>query len=363
MNPLRARHTLFAVVLLLCAPALPASADLSHAGRETLAQVLDAATEHRQLRTIIVSHRGKVLHERGYRGHSVAQPTNIKSASKSIMSALVGIALDKGILEGVDQKIAPLLKKDLPRNADPRLAEITIGHLLSMQAGLERTSGANYGRWVSSSNWVRAALSRPFVEEPGGDMLYSTGSTHLLSAILTRLTGRSTLALARDWLGLLPGFSIADWERDPQGIYIGGNQMAMNARSLLAFGELYRTGGKTPDGKTLVPSGWIELSWQPRTRSRFTGDQYGYGWFLREIAGRSVRYAWGFGGQMLYIVPELELTVVMTSDDANPAGRTGYRDDLHELMASIIAAVADDALQGVEQPRPIGLSAPERIRG
>lgn len=361
MNPLRNCHRLFAVALLLSALALAASADLSLAGPEKLAQVLDTATEYRQLQTIIVSHRGKVLHERGYRGRSVADPTNIKSASKSIMSALVGIAIDKGILEGVDQKIAPLLKKDVPRNADPRLNEITIGHLLSMQAGLERTSGANYGRWVSSSNWVRAALSRPFVEEPGGDMLYSTGSTHLLSAILTRLTGRSTLALARDWLGPLPNFSIADWERDPQGIYIGGNQMAMSARSLVAFGELYRNGGKTPDGQILIPADWIKLSWQPRTRSRFTGDQYGYGWFLREIAGRDVRYAWGYGGQMLYIVPELELTVVMTSDDANPAGRTGYRDELHELMASIIAAVADDAFEGVEQP--IGLNAPARTRG
>src|SRR5262245_66603267 len=122
--------------------------------------------------------------------------------------------------------------------------------------------------------------------------------------------------------------------------------MAMSAKSSLAFGELYRNGGKVSDGQTVIPSSWIELSWQPRTRSRFTGDQYGYGWFLREISDRDVRYAWGYGGQMLYVVPELELTVVMTSDDANPAGRTGYRDDLHRLMASIIAVVAGDALQG-----------------
>ena len=209
--------------------------------------------EHGQLRTVIIARRGEILAERGYHGYSVTTPTNIKSASKSIISALVGIAIDKGILAGVDQKIAPLLKQDLPPDPDPRLSEITIGYLLSMQAGLERTSGANYGRWVSSPNWVRAALARPFVDEPGGSMLYSTGSTHLLSAILTRLTGRSTRALARDWLGPLEGFSIAEWERDPQGIYVGGNQMAMSARSLLAFGELYRNGGKTADGRPLVP--------------------------------------------------------------------------------------------------------------
>jgi CubicO group peptidase (beta-lactamase class C family) len=319
---------------------------------EMLSQILDAAMEYGQLRTVTIAQRGEILAERGYRGHSVTSPTNIKSASKSIISALIGIAIDKGVLEGVDQKITPLLKQDLPPDPDPRLAEITIGHLLSMQAGLERTSGANYGRRISSSNWVRAALARPFVDEPGGNMLYSTGSTHLLSAMLTRLTGRSTRALARDWLRSLEGFSIADWERDPQGIYLGGNQMAMSARSLLAFGELYRSGGKTADGRTLISTEWIELSWQPRTRSRFTGDAYGYGWFLREIAGREVRYAWGYGGQMLYIIPELELTVVMTSDDASPAGRTGYRENLHRVMANIIEVVAEMAHERVEQAGP-----------
>ncbi len=316
----------------------------------TLSQVLDAAAEHGQLRTVIVARRGEVIAERGYRGHSPAAPTNIKSASKSVISAMVGIAIDKGVLEGVDQKIAPLLKRDLPVSPDPRLADITIGNLLSMQAGLDRTSGPNYGRWVSSSNWVRAALARPFVDEPGGSMLYSTGSTHLLSAILTRVTGRSTLELARDWLKDLDGFAIANWERDPQGIYLGGNQMAMSPRSLLAFGDLYRNGGRSADGRRIVSAEWIALSWQPRTASRFTGDGYGYGWFLREIAGADARYAWGYGGQMLYVVPELDLTVVMTSDDTSPAGRTGYRERLHQLMARIIEAAVDPSREQSGQP-------------
>ncbi len=303
-----------------------------------LAPILDRAGELPALRTVVVARDGEVLAERGYRGHSPGAPTNIKSASKSVISALVGIAIDRGVLEGPDQKIAPLLKADLPRDGDPRLHDITIGHLLSMQSGLERMSGANYGRWVSSRNWVRTALAAPFVGEPGGGMLYSTGSTHLLSAILTRATGRSTRALADAWLGGLDGFAIGGWDRDPQGVYLGGNQMAMSARSLMAFGELYRTGGVAPDGERLLSRDWIERSWTPRTASVFSGDGYGYGWFLREIGGRAVRYAWGYGGQMLYIVPELGLTVVMTSDENNPSARTGYRDSLHGLLAGVIAA-------------------------
>ncbi|MGQ7792448.1 serine hydrolase domain-containing protein [Faunimonas sp. B44] len=303
----------------------------------TVPEILGRAEALAPLRAVVILKGGEVVAERGYRGRSPAAPTNIKSASKSIVSALVGIAIDKGILEGVDQKIAPLLAGDLPADPDPRLSDVTIGHLLSMQAGLGRTSGANYGRWIASPNWVRAALAEPFVDEPGGAMLYSTGSTHLLSAILTRVAGRSTLALARDWLGDVPGFSIADWERDPQGIYLGGNQMAMSTRSLAAFGELYRNGGRAPDGRQIVPPEWIDRSFELRTHSRFTGDGYGYGWFLREIAGHDVRYAWGYGGQMLYIVPAVGLTVAITSDETAPAGRTGHRDDLHALLAEIMA--------------------------
>lgn len=302
----------------------------------TLDKVLSDASRIEPLKAVIVAHRGFVIGERGYGGSRVDSPANIKSASKSVVSALVGIAIDKGVLQGTDQLVASVLKKELPADADPRLAQLTIGHLLSMQAGLEPTSGANYGRWVASANWVRDALSRPFVDTPGGAMLYSTGSSHLLSAILARASGRTTLALARDWLGPQEHFSIDAWDRDPQGIYFGGNNMAMSARSLLAFGELYRNGGRARDGTRLLPAQWIAQSWTPRTSSRYTGDGYGYGWFLREIGGQDVRYAWGFGGQMLYIVPALGLTVAMTSDETSSSASTGHRDELHALLAQII---------------------------
>ncbi len=326
--------------LALLAPFVLAPCTSVRASAAGLSQVLDGAKGLGPLKTVMVAQSSTLLAARGYRGHTVTAPTNIKSASKSIISALVGIAIDKGLLQGVDQRIAPLFSGDLPPKPDPRLNAITIGHLLSMRAGLERTSGRNYGRWVKSANWVRTVLAQPFADEPGGNMLYSTGSTHLLSALLTRVSGRSTLELAREWLGPAEGFAIASWDRDPQGVYFGGNQMAMSARSLLAFGEIYRNGGRTMGGTQLIPRDWIARSWQPSTASRFTGDAYGYGWFLREIGGVEVRYAWGYGGQMLYIVPSLELTAVMTSDDSLPAGRTGHRTDLNGLVGAIIEAVA-----------------------
>jgi CubicO group peptidase (beta-lactamase class C family) len=304
-----------------------------------LGEILDRADDLVPLETVMIARHGEVLAERGYDGNSVEDPTNIKSASKTVVAALVGMAIDKGLLEGVDQKIAPILREELPADPDPRIEAITIGNLLSMQAGLEPTSGPNYGAWVASANWVRSALDRPFSDDPGGDMLYSTGSSHLLSAILTKVAGQSSLALAREWMAPVEAFAIADWERDPQGVYLGGNQMAMSPRSLLAFGEVFRNGGLADNGERVLSQSWIDQSWTPRTRSRFTADGYGYGWFLRNIGGAEVRFAWGYGGQMLYIVPDLGLNVVMTSDENSPAARTGHRDDLHELLAEIIIAV------------------------
>jgi CubicO group peptidase (beta-lactamase class C family) len=331
------KHLALCLLLLL----VPVAA-LAQQPERSVSDLLDglgSRDEMKPLKTVVVARDGRVVAEHGYRGHTPSESTNIKSASKSIISALVGIAIGKGLLEGPDQKIAPILKADLPASPDARLNDITIGNLLSMQAGLDRMSGPNYGRWVSSRNWVRFALSQPFVDQPGGEMLYSTASTHLLSAILTKVGGKSTLALAREWLGPVEGFRIGAWERDPQGIYLGGNQMAMSARSLLAFGELYRNGGRTVDGKPVVPADWVTQSWQSRTNSRFSGDEYGYGWFTRQIGGEQVHFAWGYGGQMLYIVPSLNLTVVMTSEESGPSARNGYRDTLHGLLADIIDTV------------------------
>lgn len=327
------------VVIALALLAAPVAL-AQEAAAPTISAALDKAEALKPLRTVVVSHRGEIIAEHGYRGYTSDDPTSIMSASKSIISALTGIAIDKGILEGTDQKIATILRGDMPDNGDPRLETITIGNLLSMQAGLRSTSGPQYGAWIASDNWVRSVLSQPFEDDPGGGMIYSTGSTHLLSAILTKKTGRSTRALANEWLGPLEEFRISWWSRDPQGVYVGGNMMAMSPRSLLAFGELYRNGGVTSQGVRLVSKEWIDASWQPRTNSRYTGDEYGFGWFTREIGGEQVRYGWGYGGQMLYIVPRLELTVVMTSDEGANSALSGHRDALHALLAEIIASVA-----------------------
>ncbi len=342
------------LILAMLAP-LGASAQTSPAPETpTLEQSAERAGELENLRSLIVSRDGKVVVEQAFKGSSLERPTNIKSASKTILSALVGIAIERDVLKGVDQPVADILGASVPSDADERVKRITVGHLLSMRAGLERTSGRNYGSWVSSGNWVRHVLTRPFVDEPGGRMLYSTGSTHLLSAALTRASKRSTLELAREWLGEPLEVQVPPWTRDPQGIFLGGNEMALSPRALLRFGEMYRQGGMI-DSRRVVPENWVKESWEPRTSSPFTGDAYGYGWYMRDMRGHRVYYAWGFGGQMIYVAPSLGMTVVMTSDPTEPSREDNYIGQLHALVAeNIIPALEDKP----SDPPTTGSTAP-----
>ena len=303
-------------------------------------QVVAQARAIPRLHALIVARDGETLVAERLRGAPLEQPVNIKSASKTILSALAGIAIERGVLQGPDQPIAPILRADLPANGDPRLQAITVGNLLSMQAGLGRTSGEYYGAWVTSRNWVRHALARPFDDDPGGRMIYSTGSSHLMSAVLTRASDRSTHDLAREWLGQPLGVSIPPWPRDPQGVYFGGNDMMLSPRALLRFGEMYRLGGEI-DGRRVVPEAWIRESWTPRTTSPWSGNEYGYGWFGKTVNGHRVHFAWGYGGQMLFVVPDLRLTVVMISDPTPRPRAESHLPALHLLLDQGIIPAAE----------------------
>jgi CubicO group peptidase (beta-lactamase class C family) len=307
-------------------------------GRETtgldpnaVARTFDAAAALPRLRAVIVARDGAVLAERLFRGPSMETPTNIKSASKSVLAAITGAALYRRLIENVETPIATALRDRFPSPADPRLERITIENLLTMQAGLASTSGANYGAWVSSRDWVRYALAQPFETDPGQGMIYSTGTSHLLSATLTRMTDRSTLRLARDLLGEPLEIEIPGWPADPQGVYFGGNDMRLSPRAMTAIGELYRNDG-VHNGVRVLPENWVQTSWRGRGRSRWSGNPYGYGWWLRRSGGREINFAWGYGGQMIFVVPALRLTVVMTSDPEPTATRDGHVDALHRLL-------------------------------
>jgi CubicO group peptidase (beta-lactamase class C family) len=304
-----------------------------------LAVAFDRGSALPRLHCLVVARHGEVAREQCYRGPGLNAEANVKSVSKSIVSALTGIAIAEGALQGVDQPIVPFFSDHLTAETDPRKARITVAHLLSMQSGLERTSGRNYGAWVTSPNWVRYAITRPMVAEPGTRMLYSTGNSHLLSAILHEATGSTTLAYARSRLFEPLGVSLRPWTADPQGIYFGGNEMRLTPTAMLRFGELYRNGGRY-EGRQIVPEAWVRQSLTPRTRSPWSGEEYGYGWFIAEANGHPMFFAWGYGGQFIFVVPDLEMTVVTTSD-ASTSRNGRHLDAVHELVRDVLVPAAE----------------------
>jgi len=317
-------------------------------------EALRSAQTLPRLHSMLISQQDTLVFEEYFNGRRATDAANVKSVSKSIMSALVGIAIAKGHINGVDQRIGeyPAL---VGERIEPLKKDITVGNLLSMQAGLETTSFYNYGAWVLSDDWVRFALEQPLIAEPGTRLLYSTGNTHLLSAIITDATGDSTWKFARDALAMPLGFDLAAWPRDPNGIYFGGNNMELTPRQMLAFGELYLNGGEV-DGQQLIPADWIDRSLQRRVESsREAGRYYGYGWWIKPMAGFDAPYAWGYGGQFIMLVPELDLVVVTTSSSEPGAGRRAHIRALYNLIeAHIITPAAGVLIRPPLAPRSRG---------
>lgn len=295
----------------------------------------DAARQVDRLQSIVVMQQGDVVLAESFGGPPVDQAVNIKSVSKSVVASLVGCAIEQGRLEGVDLTLGELAPALLPENADPRVADLRVQDFLTMRIGLERQSGRNYGQWAASDDWVRHALTRPFTAEPGGRMLYSTAGWHVLGAMLSETSGKSLLSLSREWLGLPLDIEFAPWTRDPQGRYLGGNEMSMSPLEMARFGELYRLGGRW-QGKQVMTDNWVSESWQPRTVSPWSGDAYGYGWFLRTLGEYDVAYARGYGGQLIHVVPQANLVVAMTSGTSQAARSGGYMDTLHSLVENYL---------------------------
>lgn len=290
------------------------------------------ALQFPRLHSLLISYEGELVFERYYNDRDRYQPDNMKSASKSVISALVGIALDQGLIASVQQPIADFFPSYLDSESESGKSRITIENLLTMESGLETTSNRNYGRWVLSDDWVEFAIAQPMVAEPGQRMIYSTGSTHLLSAILSQVSGMDTRQFAQQYLAEPLGFSMAYWSQDPQGIYFGGNDMEWTPRNMLAFGELYLNNGRYGD-RQILPAEWVELSHQAHATSpRGQGRFYGYGWWLRDLAEMLVPVAWGYGGQLIFVVEEYGMVVVATSDSTPGPERRGHLRGLYDMV-------------------------------
>lgn len=345
-----ASTTTLYLLLFVCLPRLGAQTESSGpAGRASttaerlpdLTRIRERAARMNPLQSLLISRGGTLLLEEYYRGLRPNQAVNVKSISKSLLNPLVGIAIRDGHLSGVDQPIAELLPEYFRGNIDERKREVTLHHVLSMRTGIQSTSFRNYGAWVSSPDWVHDALRRRMVCAPETCMEYSTGNSHLISVILTRVTGQSTLQYARSALYDALGIRLRPWDRDPQGYYLGGNNMVLTPRDLLTFGELYSNDGRH-NGQQLVPEEWIRVSFKRYVKSPWNGHDFGYLFWTDEFGGETVHFAWGYGGQYVFIVPRLDLVIVMTSSLMNRP-RVNHTGAIRRFMHTLVIPTFRDA--------------------
>ncbi len=294
-----------------------------------------------RINSVLIEQHGQLLLE-AYRGEmNRHRTTNIKSASKSLLSLLVGIAIEEGFIESVDQPIGEFFPDYFADHPDNKKQSITLANLLSMQAGIASTSRRNYGAWVLSDSWFEYALDQPFVEQVGGRMIYSTGNSHLLSVVLTRATGMSTRDFAERYLFDPLNIRVGGWDQDPQGYYMGGNNLAISPWSMLKIGKLVLNNGVF-EGKQLVAESWLQVALDSYTRSNFNPYDYGYHWWRQPIAGYTLHFAWGNGGQYIMVLPELDTVLAITSDPDVPRGSRASRQQLFGFIGQRVIPILEN---------------------
>ena len=268
-----------------------------------------------ELRALLVVIGGRIVVERYFRGARPAEPVNTKSVTKSVLSALTGIALTQGVLDSLNAPVTKWLAADIPDSADPRVGQLTVRHLLTMTGGFEwQENGPITGEWMRSPNQVRFMLGTRMAASPGREFNYSTGAVPLLAVALSRATGMDLAEYADTVLfgpiGVRPG----SWGRDAQGHIEGGSELYLTPRDMARFGLLYLGRGRWKD-RQIVPEAWVLESTRPHGRV-----DYGYLWsYLPEEWGGPAINALGYGGQLISIVPDANAVIVMASAIADPS--------------------------------------------
>jgi CubicO group peptidase (beta-lactamase class C family) len=288
---------------------------------------------YEDLRAVLVLVGGRPLVERYY-DSSAEATSNVASVTKSVMSILVGVALDEGVLGSVDQTLSELLPEYVAIMA-PDVAGVTLEQVLTMTAGLpEDPRAPATSPHYLTEDWVAAILSGGLEQPPGEGFAYASAGSHLLSAILVEATGRSVLDYARDKLfnplGIstdpaaeplaveenLPVYEAASfaWPVDPQGVHLGDAFLKISAPDMAKIGQLMLAGGRW-DEKQIVPAQWVTESTRAHASTGgygVGGDDYGYHWWVTTADGHNAFAAAGFGGQLIEVVPDLDLVVVIS---------------------------------------------------
>jgi CubicO group peptidase (beta-lactamase class C family) len=257
----------------------------------------------------------------------------LNSATKAVLSALIGIAVHDGRLRE-DDFVASYFPEYPVLEADPRKQRIRIKHLLTMSSGIfwPQTSSVNASDEMGRSpDWIRFIINRPMAVEPGSVTNYSNGDSHLLSAILQKATGSTALDFARTRLFEPLGISDVAWDADPQGRSIGSAALQMRPVDMAKFGWLYLSYGEWKT-RQVVERAWVEKSLTAQVKMSTRGGPADYGYYWWVYPERGLFEAWGGAGQRIGLLGDLQVVVVMTADMPNDIPRSLFASHTYEVV-------------------------------
>jgi len=331
--------------------------------------------------SVLVTRHGRIVLEATYAPFRAGLKHRVYSVTKSVVSTLVGMALGDGLLDSIDRKVVDFFPGRTIANLDDAKKAITVRQLLDMTSGLGWTEGLSaaaesYGAMTRSPDWQQFILDHPMVSAPGTRFYYSSGNSHLLSAILRTVTGRSALDYAREKLFGPLGIDDVLWQADPQGVSGGGAGLYLQPRDMAKIGYLWLRGGMW-EGRQILPAAWIEgvRAADVDMRESWARDlRYGRQFWAMPL--RDAFMAVGYHRQLIVVMPKLDIVAVVTGSSrfANLNGMaTTPRYGFGTLVDYLAAAVTSDSAiaanptattelaervkaAAIEQPAPVGVS-------
>lgn len=289
--------------------------------------------------SLLIARHGRIVLDAAYDPYKADDLHIINSSTKAVVSTLIAMLHKDGTLDSLDHPVLDFFSDRKIANVDERKRAITVQHLLNMTSGLDWDEGYMGGpeksivEMTTSPDWVQYILDRPMAHAPGETFYYDSGNSHLLSAIVTKLTGRSAEDFAKERLFAPLGITEHAWFRDPQGVSGGGFGLALKPRDMARIGYLYLRQGRWGEQQLLRPE-WIEavnhatISMNAPFDPLMTyADQF---WALPD---RRVFMAVGYHCQVIMVLPDPDIVAVMTARDFCP---------FRKLANEITAAVKSD---------------------
>lgn len=309
-----------------------------------------------RITSVLVARNGRVVYE-GYFTGAADGLRNTRSVTKTVTGMLVGLAVADGHIPGTDARVSAILGDPAVANPDPRKEEITVKDLLTMTSILEcddwnQFSRGHEERMYLVENWTQFALDLPvkgfppWVTRPedtpyGRSFSYCTAGVFLLGRVLDAVTGGSVQAFARERLFEPMGITAVEWQFSPLGHAQTGGGLGLRSRDLLKLGQLYVDDGSW-NGRQIIPQSWVTESTRAHVRID-EHNEFGYLWWLTqvELHGRLVSsyYMTGSGGNKVFVVPDLRLAAVITSENF---GRGDAHQMSERLMSEYILGSVED---------------------